>query len=163
MKRPDYHHLVKHGMAPRLAEMLALGAAPALKTDTQFLHGRHQAFGTDDVYLVKKLKALGADPNGVYHPYLAEFPGDPKAVCASRDDIKKRCEEKGWSCDGTVKVKGRDAPPLPAPDIAPDIVERETQRAIEQDPSKGTTKKKRDDTKQAVRQRLRGKEYPKAS
>lgn len=156
MKRKTYAELVAEGVSHNMAEILSLGCAPGLKTDTQFLTGRNRDFGTDDPVIVQRLRAAGADRNGVYHPALADYPGDPKAVFSSRDEIRKVCQKNGWACEGTVNVKG-DFRPVQSIDVADHIVERETAKEIAKDPSKGETAKKRQATKEAVKARLKGR------
>ena len=151
-----YLRLRKAGESPAMAEILATRASPGLRTDAQFLHGRHDAFGTDDAGLASRLRARGADPNGVYHSSLARYVGDPEAVVSGRDGIRKVCEKRGWSCEGTVNVRGRvEHTPLDG-GVAEDIVARETAREIAADPGKGATKKRKAATKAAVRERLTG-------
>jgi len=124
----------------RLADMFAAGKPPRGRTDATFLEGHHngnQFEGEErvgDIYR-KVAEAHGQNTTGkVYLPALAEFPGDPHAWVSGRGDVQRRCEEKGWECEGAVTVKGRQFEHKKVP-VAEDIVQREVARELAADPT----------------------------
>lgn len=125
----------------RLADMLASGRPPRGKTDDTFLaiqdncNGKQfeRQPGVGDLYR-RRARAAGVSTTGkVYLSALAEYPGDPHAWVAGRGDVRRRCEERGWGCDGAVKVRGREHEHKPV-GLAADIVEREARKLMERDP-----------------------------
>ncbi len=118
-----------NGCSPQLAEMLALGRPPGCNTDREFLRGHangSQFSGRPelgDAY-ASVARAGGVDPKGkVYLSGLAAFPGDPRAWVSGRGEVKSLCEERGWNCDGLVKVKSPREVPDPGPyKVADDLV-----------------------------------------
>jgi hypothetical protein len=94
----------------RVRDMLASGKAPQANTDSTFLSGHcngnqfegHPQVG--DLY-AKDARAAGVDPAGkVYYAGLARYAGDPEAWVNSKGEIKAKCEERGWGCQGAVNV-----------------------------------------------------------
>lgn len=161
MKRPEYHHLIAKGVAPKLAEMLSSGVAPAAKDDTQFARGNRTPYGLPDNPASRKvaamLRARGADPSGVYLTALANRTADPKAVVHGRDDIKKVCKERGWGCEGTVKVSQikENLDPGPGVGVAPDLIEKRLKKEAELDPGCVSTPKKAQETRRKIRDRIK--------
>lgn len=101
---------------------------PSIQTDTTFLEGG-DGFDSDEDRLAahKAARAAGVTPSGRYISQLAEFPHDPRAWVNSTAEVKRRCEQSGFSCDGAVKVK---ASPISGPghleepyQVADDIVQ----------------------------------------
>jgi hypothetical protein len=78
-------------------------------------------------------KAAGVTPSGRYISQLAEFPHDPRGWVNSTAEVKRKCEEQGFSCDGAVKVKARptsgpghlEEPYVVADDIVQEAVTKE--------------------------------------
>jgi len=128
------------GQSHKLAEMLALGIAPALMTDNVFLQGhcngnqfeQHPALGD---YYARVAARHGQDTHGkVYLSGLAAFPGDPRAWISSRHDVQKLLTERGWGCEGAVNTRiTKVAEPLNIP-VAPDLVEEAVDDLIEREP-----------------------------
>jgi hypothetical protein len=127
--------------ARRGAEMLAAGAPPLLRSDNTYLAIADNANGKQfegqpavGDYYRKKAERAGVSTTGkTYLSALAAFPGDPRAWVSDRGDIKKVCEERGWGCDGAVKVKGRQFEHKPV-GLAEDIVKAEVEKALEKEP-----------------------------
>lgn len=95
----------------RLQEMLDAQQPPGVMgTDTQFLRNVSEQFADNPAlgdYYAKVARAHGQDPKGKkYLSSLAAFPGDPRAFVDGMGDVRKVCEERGWDCQGDVKVKG---------------------------------------------------------
>lgn len=106
----------------RLGDMLAHQQAPGLKSCTSGFKGvgmLRDQFRTqrEFEFYVRKAREKGGNPqpNDVYMPQLASETADPKAFVA-REDVESRtravCEERGWACDGDIKVKARSAEEL---------------------------------------------------
>lgn len=130
-----YVALRMDGMSHPLAEMLALQSPPMSNTDREFLEGRGGCYdqfkGQQEVgdYYSRLARGAGVDTTGkVYLSGLAAYPGDPRAWVSGRGDVKKVCEERGWSCDGSVKVKGEvRVDTWGKYEVAPDIVRERAQ------------------------------------
>jgi hypothetical protein len=112
-----YDRCRRAGTPHALALLFALGSPPMSSTDREFLEGRENGRqfektpGLGDYY-AGVARARGVDPKGkVYLSGLAAYPGDPRAWVSGRGDAQRVCEDRGWSCRGSVNVKGRRAPP----------------------------------------------------
>jgi hypothetical protein len=99
--------------------MLASQSPPMSNTDREFLEGQHRQFEKqprlgDELKRVAELH--GQSTTGkIYLGQLARFPGDPEAWVDGRGDVKRICEQRGWSCDGAIQVAARgEAPKLPS-------------------------------------------------
>lgn len=97
-------------------------------------------------YYARELRARGGSPVGKkYMRSLARYPGDPEAWVSSRAEVKKICEQRGWNCDGQVKVKHSQDnvdPGKPA-EIGDDIVTEAMMEKVLENPELGRTKKER--------------------
>lgn len=125
-----YEAIRAKGESHLLAEMLAFQQGPALMTDAVFLQGHcngNQFEGQEYVGNHHKMMAreAGVDVTGkVYLSGLAAYPGDPRAWVSGRGDVKKLCEERNWSCEGSVQVKSEPtARAWGNYEVAPDLVE----------------------------------------
>jgi hypothetical protein len=143
-----YEAMVAAGESHSIAELLALRTFPGIKgTDAVFMEGRKldgsQFQGQDLVasHHLKKARDAGVNPVGKHYlGGLADHPGDPRAWVSGLGDVRRVCEERGWSCDGAVKV---DAPKyadgyVPPDRYAPadDLVEAEVRARIADDPAR---------------------------
>jgi len=112
-----------------------LNICPSIKTDSIFLRGG-DGFDNDEERLQAHAvaKSAGVTPSGRYISQLAEYPYDPRAWVNSVAEVKQRCQQEGFSCDGAVKVKARptDGPGhLEVPyQVADDIVEEAVTKEI---------------------------------
>lgn len=113
MIQARYEAMVAAGQSPRMAEMLALGAFPGVRTDATFNKGRcngnqfEQSPWIGDRYR-EVAESMGCNTTGkFYMNQLAEFPGDPAAWVSGRGDVERVCLERGYSCDGAVNVKSQ--------------------------------------------------------
>lgn len=131
-----YARCRQQGTSHALAEMFALGQPPMSNTDREFLEGRGGCYdqfpgqhGIGEMYR-RKAEAAGVSPQGkVYVSGLARFPGDPEAWVSGRGDAQRLCEQRGWACEGSVKVKLRQPEAAPckgglASDLVDDLVEK---------------------------------------
>lgn len=126
----------RDGTAHRLAEMLALQKPPGIETTDSFWSGRKRF---DEVYgemyandVRKRLAARGVHLGATseYMPELARFLGDPEAVVTfdgARDQIRNRCRQRGWECNGAVTAPYREPEIDPhsreaCVPLAPDII-----------------------------------------
>lgn len=140
-----YRAMVRKGVSPLMAEMLTLQQAPGSRTDKEFFNGRGtlaSQFDGDEKVLAKVVqnaKSRGFVPgvNDVYVPSMADGVGDPAAfvpATGGRNHVRRVCEQRGWSCDGDVKLKGRDAgEPVNVP-LAADLVAEGAYNATLQNP-----------------------------
>lgn len=127
----------------KLAEMFALASPPMSNTDREFLEGQggcydqfqgNEYLGRFYSYMAKK---TGVDTTGkVYLSGLAAFPGDPEAWVSGRGDAERVCRERGWACDGSVKVKGEVREPDRKWKVADDIVSDRASRLVEKGEAK---------------------------
>ena len=91
----------------RKPKRTTLNICPSIQgSDSNFLRGG-DGFDSDEDRLAahKAAEAAGVTPSGRYISQLAEYPYDPGAWVNSTAEVKRRCEEQGFSCDGAVKVK----------------------------------------------------------
>lgn len=128
----------------RFRRMMASGCGPGVMTDAVFLEGHcngsqfEKTPHVGDVY-EKEAAAAGVDVKGkVYMSGLARFPGDPLAWVAGRGDVARICTERGWACDGAVKVAGVRGEPMNV-DVADDIIEEEVSSVLAEAASEGVT------------------------
>lgn len=131
------------GAGHNFAEMVCLSAPPMSNTDREFLEGRGGCYDQFEglPFVGQHYKRL-ADEAGVsttgqvYLNGLARFPGDPEAWVSGRGDVKRRIEERGWSCQGSVNVAARSPDAAPAPDVAvaDDILDDAVCARLENDP-----------------------------
>lgn len=102
-----------------IRDILETRQFPGLQTDDEFMANRgsladqlkHQ---TEDIVSAARRAGYNPSHSDVYLPSVARFPGDPEAFIkhdSARGHIKKTLEARGWSCEGSVKVKGRQSPP----------------------------------------------------
>ena len=70
--------------------------------------------------LCERAKKAGINTHGKYHVGGLGGPDDPKAWVSNTSDIKRVCEERNYSCEGFVNVKGQHVPPK-VRQLAPDL------------------------------------------
>lgn len=149
-----YRQLVRKGLTPRFAEMLALQQPPRSMSDREYLAGHGsllKQFGGDEnmtKYAVERARELGGNPgmNDYYDPGLCR-PGmqfDPQAFVPAgggRGYVKRLCEERGVGCSGPVEVKAREDEPAPPVVMAERLVNEGIDHLIATDPKKKTKKR----------------------
>lgn len=144
----DHHKALSQA---RLAEMLATGRVPRVKTEDTFrshydaANGKQfeKCPGLGDAYR-RVAEGHGVSTQGkVYLQQLAAFPGDPRAWVDSRGDISRVCEERGYGCEGAVTAKTREAPPTVTP-LADDIVREEVAERLAADPGQKASRVEED-------------------
>jgi len=128
--------------------------------DTAFRRLCHEDGLGNDNQARKRLYAdarrRGISPAGKrYFGQLAEYPGDARALMSDTGDIKRLVQNRpGMICTGSVNAKGPEVPPDDAPyRVAPDIVEQETNRVIE-DQGLKLTPRERTELRKATRKRI---------
>jgi len=114
----NYAQMRMNGSEHKFAEMISLQKSPGLQTDAIFFSGHrtlYDQFGSQKHLdrFVNTSKAHGFTPNAhaKYFPELARFQGDPEAYVTrsqGRSYIRKLCEQRGWECQGDVKVAKRE-------------------------------------------------------
>lgn len=136
-----YEQMRRAGQSHLLAEMFALQAPPQSNSDREFLEGHCNGsqFQNDPKrgnYYAKVAKKAGVSTTGkVYMPGLAAYPGDPQAWVSDRHDVQKVCEQRGYNCEGAVKVKSEIKQVQEAPRLAEDIVQRKVKQYVAKDPA----------------------------
>jgi hypothetical protein len=156
----------------RLRDMLVSRQAPGLSgTDTQNFRGvaAGNPFPNMPESLrqsyIKQAKAAGVDINGkVYKSGLVRkgFGGlkfDPQALVDSTHDVKKIVEQRGWSCEGMVNVKGPsfdDYEEKPY-SVADSIVDEHTANEVIEKHGGRIKKKAYKDLRHKIKNKLEGK------
>jgi hypothetical protein len=154
-----YEQCRLEGQSHNLAEMFALQQGPALQTDTTWLAsvdaGGNQFAENPELgdKLAKQARDEGRNISGaVYMSSLADFPGDPRAWVRDRGEVRQICEERGWGCEGVVKVKRNDdVAPMASVDVADDLVDDAVSRRLEANPELEATPELWADTKEAIK------------
>lgn len=150
-----YETCRRNGCGHGLAEILAFRQPPKARTDREFMMGLQngQQFDGDEATACCFRDIAAADGVSVagkyYETQLADFPGDPKAWVDGRGDVARVCEERGFGCDGAVKVQGRKAPQNRV-GLADDIVHDQVEMLVADDPSLAP---KRDELANQVREK----------
>jgi hypothetical protein len=143
-----YLKMVEGGVAPRLAEMLALQSPPAVKgTDRTLMQGRYNNEQFDSMppdharRMIQEAKKAGINPNGKYYcSGLADKRGhrDPGAWIDSVADVKRVAMERNLTVTGAVNHKGI---PQPRPERKP-LSERLTREMMKVEKKRHPTMKK---------------------
>lgn len=142
---------------------------PAIITDTTFTRTMDDGFGNDQIrrrMAYAAARRAGVNPNGkIYCPGLCRRgrPFDPGAwVSAShaRAEIRRRCEQLNYACEGDITVKQRPSE-RPAPDEAPyrvadEIVQKEVAEIVQREHGGKLTPKKRQKLVEETSERLSG-------
>lgn len=133
-----YLDMLANGVAPRLAEMLALQQPPGLRgTDRSFMEGRLNNEQFDRMpkdhaqNIITLAKRAGINPAGKYYSSgLADSrgPADPAAWIDSVGDVKRVAAARNLTVTGAVEHKGI---PQPRPESKPlsDRLTREMMKA----------------------------------
>jgi hypothetical protein len=147
-----YFEMRLKGESHKMAEMLATRSFPGLRTDSVFNEGRFSGTTLEKcpahmAWLKAQAEAAGISVNGKYYlAGLADFPGDPTAWVGDRGDVIRVCEAKGLTIkEGMVDYKAHEREPMPDVVIGDDIVEREVNRTLVENPGAN-----RDDVRDAV-------------
>ncbi len=117
-----YKKMVTDGVAPRMAEMLALQQPPGLRgTDRTFMEGRYNNQQFDNMpkhhaeKMMKQARQAGINPSGKYYcSGLADGrgPSDPAAWVDGVNDVLKVARARNLTVEGAVEHKGI---PMPRP------------------------------------------------
>jgi hypothetical protein len=132
-----YEDMRRHGQSHSVADMLAHQRPPQSDTDVEFMRSTENGRQFQDKPQIGHAYAEEALAAGInikgkkYLSQLAEHPGDPRAWVGSKGEVAQLCEERGYSCDGKVKVKSpRREAPTKAVDVAPDILRSEVGKEL---------------------------------
>lgn len=147
----------------KLTEMLAARSAPKAQTDREFFAGQgtlaDQFSGNDDQLnkVIGNAKKHGYKPQytDTYVPALAKFAGDPAAfVSASggRGHVQRVCERRGWTCNGSVNVKGRPSDPGPDTVLGENLVQEAVDNLSIKNPDLARKATKRELREEAIHQ-----------
>lgn len=132
-----------------------------LQTDTTFLRGSEDGYGTDQrgrKTAHAKARAAGVNISGMrYCPGLATEMHDPKAWVGSRSDVKRIAEARGLGIEGTVTVRAPEVEHIEKPyEVANNLVEREVDRIVREEAQGDVSVKERCDLKEQTKVRLKG-------
>lgn len=140
-----YNEAIANGVTPMMADMLASRQGPGLKTDTTIWGGAgtlDSQFKNNQPHLkliteAAKKAGYTPNPNYVYQPALAEFLGDPKAFVPPSEGnshVRKVCEERGWGCEGAVKIKTPQGPPPKPVKLAESLIREGVTKMVTDNP-----------------------------
>lgn len=144
-----YIKAIENGESPRLAEMLALRSPPRCMTDSVYFSdtGTLQKQFAGDESELNRLTAIAMangyrpNQNDHYNSSIARFPGDPEAfvpATGGRGHIQRVLEQRGWSCEGAVNVKGRqpesDPHETPVTSLGSDLTREAISEMVANDP-----------------------------
>ncbi len=132
-----------------------------LQTDTTFLRGSEDGYGTDQrgrKTAHAKARAAGVNISGMrYCPQLATKMHDPKAWVGTRADVKRVAEARGLGIEGTVSVKAPEVEQIEKPyEVANNLVEREVDRIVREEARGDVSVRERADLKETTKVRLKG-------
>ena len=143
--------------------LMRVNRAPGLDTDTTFMAGSHADDGFGNVKWLRekaiaKAKAAGVDVNGARYCPQLNAKGEslsPKAWVRDKADVKRRCQELGMGCQGSVNVQAPEREPAPEKPyrIAEDILDREMRTLTA---GKGLSAKETLDLREKTAKRLSG-------
>jgi hypothetical protein len=143
-----YVKMRRTGQGHRFAEMIAAQKSPACMTDDVFFAGMPRLAEQmpprqlQNVLASAKRHGFTPSADAVYHSGLARFQGDPEAFVTrsmGRTYIKRLCEQRGWACEGGVKVAARqpENDPLDKKNCVPmaeDLIRSNARKMIRQNP-----------------------------
>ena len=133
--------------------------APRVKTGNEILHGLPHDDPFDGNRAVQErriaaAKAAGVNPHGkkwIGQLCRPGMPDDPTAWVSDAGDVKRRCEDRGWGCEGAVNVEAPKVDVrLPKPYVRESFVNEEIGRA-EQKAGQAIRGKERSDLAQKIR------------
>lgn len=123
----------------KICDMLQSGCTPSIKTEATFQAKAGGKLGIEQFHprlrqhYLNAANEAGVTTDGkVYEPRVAAYPGDPEAWVSGPDDVKRIVEERGWSMDGDISVKGREVAPVKGPVIADELVEDLVEARLEE-------------------------------
>lgn len=123
----------------RTCDMLQSGHGPSIRTEATYQAKANGRLGLASVHpAIREHYRRVAGDAGVstdgktYEPRLASFPGDPQAWVSGPDEVRRVVEDRGWSMDGDMKVKGREVEPVKGPAIARELVEEMVESRLEE-------------------------------
>ncbi len=139
-KTLSHEQFLESGKTDGVSEIIATGSFPGLHTDDEFMANRgtlRDQLGDQTELVVKAAKKNGYKPSmhDVYLPSAARFAGDPEAFVkhdSAKGTLKRTFEKRGWACEGSVKVKGRQAEPVDK-GLGDDLVKEEVVKLLATD------------------------------
>lgn len=144
-----YDQMIADGVAPKLAEMLALQQPCGTRgTDRALLQGQtghgelaHMPEATRKKMLDNAKKA-GVNISGkTYISGLARHSCDPYAWCDGTGDVVRKAAALGRSTYGVVDYTAPEREPEPKPVLSERIINREVSKLVASDPKNATKDK----------------------
>lgn len=135
-QQKDYDAMVKDGVTPRLAEMLACQQPPGARTDREFMMAECNGSQFEDTPEIGDAYAAVAKAAGVsvkgkkYLSGLAKFPGDPEAWVSGMGDAQRIIEQNGWGSQGLINRPVTRVAEAEQTTLAADIVEAKVQQEL---------------------------------
>jgi hypothetical protein len=139
--RAHYAEMINNGVAPRLAEMLALQQPPGVKgLDRSFMQGRYNNEQMNEMppdharNMIALAKRSGINPSGKYYcAGLADSrgPADPMAWVDGVSDVKRVAQARNLTVRGAVEHEGTPVPP-PKPKVLSDSLTSELMKVEKQ-------------------------------
>lgn len=141
---------------------------PGIVTETTFVRGMDDGLGDDDFkrrFARAEARKAGVNPNGkIRFPGLCApgKPYDPKAWVSAdnaRAEVRKRCRELNYGCEGDVTVKQREPETDPTEGpyrVADKLVQKKVDQIVEKEHGGTLAPKKRADLVEATRERMAG-------
>ena len=164
-----YRDAIARGESERLAEIMALQQPPGISgTNDQFLRGKKngEQFDMDkpfdkavlEMYRQQALEAGVSIEGKYYFTRAADYPGDPRAWHASKEDLHAYLRSrKTWS-GGQVEGEAFETEDTPYC-VSDEIVDEEIEKLREQHPEAGRTEREYRDLQEEFRKKLSGSLY----
>lgn len=160
---------VANGTSEKMAEMLALQEPPGIRgTNDQFMRGMKHGgqFNPDKPFdrmviedAKRQAKRAGISLSGKYYSsQCADYPNDPRAWFANKDDEAAYIRSRGWSCRGGKVVKGREVEVEHKPYcVSDEIVEEEVEKVLQEHPD--LSRRELEDLRESLKVKLSGAMY----
>ena len=157
--RMAYDEMIQDGVSPLMAAMLACQKFANIgttdKTFNKREHDRMKTMDDNQLDVVNKIaRKAGINTTGkTYNGALGKY-GDPAAWVSGTHDVRQAANQKGLSLRGMVNVNNESLPPKQQPKIAPDILNRLEQQAINNNPSLKEKVAKKPTYRKEIRERI---------
>jgi hypothetical protein len=137
--RREFDRMVQSGTTPQCAMMLISRTAPKMShSDRAFGEGAMRRMNgmreKSREKIVEIASRAGISTNGKYYQGQLGRYTDKRAWVSTDSDVLESCKAQNLGCDGTVKHKRREVPPVQGPPLAPNLVKRYARKMVSEDP-----------------------------